>query len=181
MRAVSQNKAPQLLIYNIIKDGTEMAFISQTNRMEIRKPLKILIMDDDPFSIELFHQHLFNLGYMDVSDFQNVIGFTRALQEKPDIIFLDYGIEAESGFQLLQTIKMTTPDSHVVFISGREDVRAACESIADMDLDYIVKGDAEIISIEGAIQKLLLRQTKNKKTPAALLIGQSGPSDIADL
>lgn len=78
---------------------------------------KIFMVDDNPFSLHLYQQHLMNLGYTDIMIFDNRIACLNSLSEQPDVIFLNHGMDVLIGVEVLKKIKPVDPEIHVVFIS----------------------------------------------------------------
>lgn len=122
--------------------------------MENEKQFKIFVVDDDPFSRELYSQQLQNLGYADITVFENGAACLPALTEMPDLIFLDYSMETLNGVEVLRKIKRFNPDINVVFLSGQEDVETAVNSLKYGAFDYIVKGPRDSERIRQVLEKL---------------------------
>lgn len=115
----------------------------------------IFVVDDDPFCLNMYEQHLRNLGYEQVTPFHNGTECLEALTKQPDIIFLDYSMDILNGVEVLKKIKRFNPDIYVVFISGQEDVETAVNSLKYGAFDYIVKGTDEARRIEDVIVRIL--------------------------
>jgi DNA-binding NtrC family response regulator len=123
-------------------------------KMELLSPCKIFVVDDDPFSLQIYNQLLINLGYMDVKTFDNGTACLEALTEQPAIIFLDHSMEIMNGIEVLKKIKRFNPDIYVIFISGQEDVETAVKSLKYGAFDYIVKGNNDRDRIEKVLLKV---------------------------
>lgn len=123
--------------------------------MEQQTSLKIYVVDDDLFSLNLYKQHLHNLGYENVSAFDNGVACLNALTGQPDIIFLDHGMDILNGVEVLKKIKRFNPDIYVVFISAQEDVSTAVNSLKYGAFDYIVKGDKDMQRMEAVLSKII--------------------------
>ena len=63
--------------------------------MDTNNNFKIFLVDDDIFCLNFYRQHLINLGYQDITSFENGSGCLDGLTGLPDIIFLDHGTEDE--------------------------------------------------------------------------------------
>jgi polysaccharide export outer membrane protein len=139
---------------NIFGTIVENTVLKQIN-METNTPLKIFMVDDDMFCLNLYEQHLRNLGYSDIQTFDNGTSCLNSLMEQPDIIFLDHGMDILNGLDILKKIKRVDPDIYVVFISGQEDIQTAVNSLKYGALDYIVKRGNEAEKIEQVMVKIL--------------------------
>lgn len=127
--------------------------------------LKIFVVDDDIYYLHLFQQHLLNIGYEQISLFENGTDCLKALNEKPDIIFLDHNMDTMSGYEVLKKIKRFDPNMYVVMVSGQEDIKSAVDALKHGAFDYIQKGDDEMTKIKDVIVKIievreLLQQSK---------------------
>lgn len=125
--------------------------------------LKIFLVDDDPFCLNLYEQHLRNLGYQQLTTFENGATCLNALTQKPDIIFLDHSMDILTGVEVLKKIKRFNPDIYVVFISGQENVETAVSSLKYGAFDYIVKGENETRRMEETIKRIINVQRLLKK------------------
>ncbi|MEO6316286.1 MAG: response regulator [Chitinophagaceae bacterium] len=100
----------------------------------------IFLVDDDVLCLNLYNQFLKQLGYTNVSLFDNGNDCLVGLDEgNPEIIFLDYNMDELNGIDVLKQIKKFNPSIIVLFISGQEDIEVAVNTIKHGALDYIVK------------------------------------------
>ncbi|MFT4664591.1 MAG: DNA-binding NtrC family response regulator [Ulvibacter sp.] len=131
------------------------------------KNYKIFLVDDDLFCLNMYEQHLKNLGCEDISLFQNGTDCLNNLIEYPDVIFLDYKMDTLNGFEVLKKIKRFDPNINVVMISGQENLQTAIDTLKYGAFDYIIKGDQEIQKMEHVINRILaLRRTIDKDKPS---------------
>ncbi|MFT5668976.1 MAG: DNA-binding NtrC family response regulator [Vicingaceae bacterium] len=134
---------------------------------KIIKPKKIFIVDDDQLTSNIYAQHLKNLGYMDVSIFDNGQDCLNALIEEPTVILLDHYMKNLTGMEVLQKVKRFDPNIYVVFISGQEDISTAVEALKFGAFDYIIKGQDDIKSIEKVMIKIKnVNEMLNQKEPS---------------
>jgi DNA-binding NtrC family response regulator len=117
--------------------------------------IRIFVVDDEPFYLNVFEQYLLNLGYVDVSTFQNGNDCLTALHQKPDVVFLDYQMDDLSGYEVLKKIKRKDPNIYVVMISGQEEIGPAIESLKHGAFDYLQKGEYEEIKIKEVLDRIL--------------------------
>lgn len=122
--------------------------------MHLKKDYKIYLLDDDMFYIHIFQQHLFNLGYRDVSTFSDPFACFDKLNPVPDIIFYDHGVNFLKGLEVLKMIKRQNPDIYMIFICGHDDVETVIQSLRYGAFDYFVKGDNDVKNIENVLTKI---------------------------
>ena len=123
--------------------------------MKDQENLKIFVVDDDPFYRNLVSQFLYNLGYEDVSLFEDGLSVLKELHHKPDVIFLDHNMEVLTGYEVLKKIKRFDPNIYTVMISAQEEVKIAVNILKHGAFDYIKKGDKEEDRIKEVIDKIL--------------------------
>jgi DNA-binding NtrC family response regulator len=105
------------------------------------KSFKIFVVEDDLwYGSFLEYQLSLNPDY-------EVVKYTTGnecllnLYTGPAVITLDYSLPDMSGEELLKQIKKLSPDTHVVIISGQEDVSTAIRLLKEGAFDYIVKDE----------------------------------------
>ncbi len=123
--------------------------------MSEKNELKIFVVDDEVFYLNMFEQYIRNLGYADVTTYQVETKALGDLHKKPDVIFLDYNMDTYTGYEVLKKIKRFNPNIYVVMISGQEEIKPAVDSLKHGAFDYIQKGDNEENKISEVITKIL--------------------------
>ncbi|MEW6557843.1 MAG: response regulator [Elusimicrobiota bacterium] len=91
------------------------------------KKLKILVIDDEPATLELFIFGLKQNGYDVVTANNGKNGITKAVQEKPDLIFLDIIMPEMDGFTVCEDLKKDNQTKNIPVVlftakSGTIDV-----------------------------------------------------------
>jgi DNA-binding NtrC family response regulator len=134
--------------------------------------LRIFLVDDDLFSLHLYSGYIRNLGYSNLTLFQDGSACINSLSNDPDIIFLDHNMDNLSGFEVLKKIKRYNPNIYVVMLSAQESITTAVESLKYGAFDYIIKGDNDYERIENVIYRIkgLQEVLKRKKSPVFLSI-----------
>ena len=136
--------------------------------MQVRKDFKIFVVDGDLFSLNLYNQHLINLGYTDVSTFHQASDCFQALPQGPHIIFLDHNIDTADGVSSLKKIKRFNPDIYVIFIAGLDEVEAVVSSLKHGAFDFIVRGDNDVKTLENVIARVQRVQLLLKKNSSGV-------------
>lgn len=122
--------------------------------MERTKNLKFFIVDDDPFCRNFYQQHLINLGFKNSLLFDNGADCLRKLDLNPDIIFLDYDMAPLNGIEILQKVKQSNPQIHLLIISSQKDIAVINEAQKHGAYDYIPKGENDLEMISNAISNI---------------------------
>lgn len=117
--------------------------------------IKIFIVDDELFYLHVFKQNVLNLGYENVTTYDNGLDCINNLNKKPDVIFLDYNMGDMSGYEVLKKVKRIDPNIYVVMISSQDEIEPAIESLKHGAFDYIQKGDSEQKKIKDVLHRIL--------------------------
>ena len=105
------------------------------------RSMKVLIIDDDPASLNLAKQWLKRDGHNLVTAENGEDGLRKAVEESPDLILLDVQMPGKNGFQVCQALKSDSRlrNIPVIFLSAADDPR---EKVKGLDLgavDYVTK------------------------------------------
>ncbi|MEM7373638.1 MAG: response regulator [Bacteroidota bacterium] len=135
----------------------------------MEKNLKIFLVDDEIFCLNLYQQMIHNLGFEDVSTFQNGYRCLEQLDQAPDVIFLDHHMHAIEGFDLLKKIKRRNPDLFVIILSGQESLQLAVDALKFGAFDYLVKGDQEEEKIGKVLQRIMeINRVEKQNKPSII-------------
>lgn len=102
-------------------------------------PSKILIVDDEPFNLDLLEQELSDLGYAVVRAETGAAALTQIDKIAPDLVLLDYLMPGMNGIEVLQTIRKTQNDLPIVMITAYGTIDLAVEAIKAGADDFITK------------------------------------------
>lgn len=122
--------------------------------MRVKTDFKIFVLDGNMFTLNIYQQHLINLGFTDISLYHNATECINELPNQPDIIFLDHSINFSTGVDVLKKIKRFNPDIYVIFIAGLEDVETVIESLKYGAFDFIVRGENDVKTLDNVIDKI---------------------------
>ena len=131
------------------------------------KTYKVFLVDDDVKTLIMLKHKLENLPDHKIK--ANVFAYGEncldKMNENPDIIVLDYYLnaireDAQNGLQILKQIKAIKPDTHVIMVSGQEDMQTALETIREGAYDYIIKNDRTMQRLLLVINKIILEHER---------------------
>ena len=82
-------------------------------------PRKVLIIDDDADTLRLLENPLRSAGRKIVSAFNGEVGFSKAKEERPDVILLDLMLPGIGGLEVAKMLKedSVTKDIPIIFIT----------------------------------------------------------------
>jgi DNA-binding NtrC family response regulator len=122
--------------------------------MKTNNKIKIFLVDDDLFCLNIYQQGIKNLGYVDVSSFSDGKGCIDNLNQRPNVVFLDHNMDNLNGFEVLKRIKSFDPNIYIIMVSAQEDIKTAVSSFKYGVFDYIVKGNNELKKIENVLLRI---------------------------
>ncbi|HTK05373.1 MAG TPA: response regulator [Candidatus Eisenbacteria bacterium] len=105
---------------------------------------KILVVDDDPFTRDIFRLALEKAGFKVVAAEDGLAGLKAAAAEKPDVIMLDLMMPKMDGFETLAKLKAdphTRPIPVIILSSMRQDEDVA-RAMKGGAAAYMKKGQA---------------------------------------
>ena len=124
------------------------------------KKYKIFIVDDNNMFLKVMYKFLSQNEKFDVHAISTGRECINRLNEKPDIISLDYTLPDYNGREIFEKVTEITPQTNVIIVSGQNDINTAIELLKLGAYDYIVKGvdtrDKILIAIEKIIEKIEL-------------------------
>lgn len=131
---------------------------------------RILVVDDDPFIIELLRDFLSAAGFNLTLLEDPVAGLELAQRGRYDVILLDIMMPRLDGLSFLERIKQIENPPEVIMITARSDAALVTRAMKAGAFDYIVKPIS--------IQRLIMA-TKNALARRALQT-HSGPENPPD-
>lgn len=101
---------------------------------------RVLVIDDDPGSVNLFHTLLNSEGYEVIKAYGGKEGVDKAFQCKPDLILLDLMMPEFNGFDVLDKLKTTQETNMIpVIIITAKDLTLAEKEKLNRDVALVVK------------------------------------------
>ena len=100
---------------------------------------RILIVDDEPFNLELLAQELRDLGYDIARARDGVEALARAESYRPDLVLLDYMMPGMNGLEVLQELRKGESDVPVVMVTAHGSIDVAVQAMKLGAHDFIPK------------------------------------------
>ena len=102
-------------------------------------PSRILIVDDEPFNLDLLEQELTELGYAIDRASNGAEALRRIERAVPDLVLLDYQMPDMNGVEVLRAIRQNDSDLPVVIITAHGSIERAVEAIKAGADDFVTK------------------------------------------
>jgi two-component system response regulator RpaA len=92
----------------------------ETSSVDRVRPVRILIVEDEPALSDIFATVLKSNGYQVEQAYDGVEGLDKALHREPDAILLDLLMPIKDGFEVLHDLKLNqkTADIPVIILSN---------------------------------------------------------------
>lgn len=118
---------------------------------------KILIVDDDPFILDMYVLKFKESGFQVETAQDGKSGLKKAKDVHPDAILLDVVMPAMDGFDVLQELKKSLPQPlpKIILLTNlgqKEDVDRGLQLGAD---DYVIKAHFTPTEVVNKIKKIL--------------------------
>ncbi|MEZ0542339.1 sigma-54-dependent transcriptional regulator [Fibrella arboris] len=117
---------------------------------------KILIIDDNNDICVLLERFLTKQKYKTASAQRGEDGLTLLRRESYDLVICDFKLPDTDGLEMLRRIKVLSPNTAVIIITGYSDVRIAVQALKYGAFDYVTKPllpDEILYTIKSAIDK----------------------------
>ena len=105
---------------------------------KIKTQYKIFVVEDNILYAQILKKQLTDDGYL-VKVFHNGRDFMASLDEKPDVVTLDYTLPDMTGYDGLKKIQKRMPGTNVIIISAQENINTAIDLMKNGAYDYIMK------------------------------------------
>jgi two-component system response regulator AtoC len=99
---------------------------------------KVFIVEDNVLYARILKKQLTDDNYQ-VKVFHNGTDFIECLNEKPDVVTLDYTLPDMTGKDVLERVQKDLPSAHVIVISAQENINTAIYLMKNGAYDYIMK------------------------------------------
>ena len=126
---------------------------------------RIMVVDDDERTVEIFHDKLEHSGYevLTAQSAEEALGQLNKF--KPAIIITDLKMPGMSGLDLLARVREHMPDTEVIVVTGHEDMSTAVAAMKAGAFDYIVK-PVDLKQVDALVARCLAEQELNRRVEA---------------
>ncbi|HEY6378844.1 MAG TPA: response regulator [Candidatus Dormibacteraeota bacterium] len=123
--------------------------------------IDVLLIEDDPAVLEMYQLKLSLDGYHVSVATDGEAGVARAIELRPDIIFLDIRLPKKDGFAVLQELREReeTKEIPVIILSNYGEQDLVERGLKLGALEYVIKADTTPSSLSGGIGRWLGQQS----------------------
>ena len=118
---------------------------------------KILLVEDDPFLLDMYSTKFKDVGFNIVVAQDGEMAITKAKEERPDLVLLDVVLPKKDGFEVLKTLKSysATAGIPVILLTNLgldSDVKRGLELGAQ---SYIIKAHFTPTEVVAKVKEVL--------------------------
>jgi len=154
-----------------IKDRVLEYLAVKKLRMD-RKPM-VLVVDDEEVARRNLEHILSKENYTVVTAASGTEAFGKLAQAEFDVVLTDFRMEKVDGMEVLARIKMRSPDTEVIMITGYATIDTAVEAMKKGAFHYIPK-PFKIDDVRTTVRQALDKRTYKQDTRGSVLCF-SGP------
>jgi len=132
----------------------------------INTQYKVFVVEDNTLYAQVLKKQLTDDGHT-VKVFHNGRDFIASLDEKPDLVTLDYTLPDMTGHDVLKKIQRRMPDTNVIIISAQENINTAIDLMKNGAYDYIMKAPDTREKLSNIIKNI--RETEQLRSENFLL------------
>ena len=121
--------------------------------MEPRKEL-VFIVEDDVFYAEMIQESLKLKGYENIEIFTSAKACIDQMYKMPFIIVLDYNLDGDNGVAVLNEVMDFTPNTHVILMSGQDEISVAVDLLKKGAFNYIKKDFQAFDELKECLMKI---------------------------
>src|SRR5688500_5798442 len=129
------------------------------------RPLRILVVDDDPAMVGAITALVGTEGHQVITAYDGLTAVRRFREERPDIVLLDLAMPGPDGFSVAGQIR-AQGDAPMVVVAGGSSEAAKVRALGIGADDYLVKpfGRAELRARIAAVMRRADRSTPSPST-----------------
>ncbi len=104
-------------------------------------PARILVVDDDPDTVDIISRHLQREGFVAIEAFSGADCLRIARESEVDVILLDLMMPEMDGFHVCQELKddPKTLEIPIILVTARDDIEARAEGIRLGASEFLTK------------------------------------------
>ena len=100
---------------------------------------RVLVVDDDPATVELLQEFLVAKGYEVLTASDGAEALQKVKEERPHVILLDIHMPKMDGLEVLRQVKAIDPTVSVIMVTGVNEEAIGRKAMELGAFDYIVK------------------------------------------
>lgn len=120
-------------------------------------PIKILIIDDEAMLRESFKNYFEDEDAFVLEASNGAEGIELCLKERPDLVITDLRMPVMNGFDVIEQLKVVTPEIPIIVVSGQGTTNDVIAAIRLGAWDYITKPILKLEELSIVVQRVLER------------------------
>lgn len=127
----------------------------------MKRPIKVLIIEDDPNIVELIQLYVDNIGFSSISAYDGEEGLELFFSESPDCIILDIMLPKINGWEVCKAIRLEDKQIPIIMLTGKGETYDIVNGLGIGADDYIVKpfDPNELIArVKSALRRTILSE-----------------------
>jgi signal transduction histidine kinase len=135
-------------------------YSAEMNTIGIEKPIKVLIVEDDPSDVKLVRLVLFSSTRRHEVKVAGClsIAIERLHDGAFDVVLLDMGLPDSKGIDTVLKVHTEFPDIPIVVLTGLDDEETGIRAVRIGAQDYLVKGDVPATLLTRTIRYAIERK-----------------------
>jgi len=125
---------------------------------DVTKPVRVLVVDDEPTLLRALEALLKKKGYDVVGLDSPIVATQKLAAEDFDVALLDIKMPQLSGLELLNAVKHRRPEIEVIMMTGHATVETALQAVKSGAYDYLTKPFDDIELVARAVAKAAERK-----------------------
>ncbi len=124
-------------------------------------PYKILIVDDEPFNLDLLEQELTDQGYAIERANDGEEALKKIDSSQPDLVLLDYNMPGLNGIEVLKELRKKECDVPAIMLTAHGTIERAVMAIKEGAYDFLTKPfepDHIILTVKKALEQERLKR-----------------------
>ena len=134
---------------------------------------KILIIDDEKPTLNMFRLFLTALGYGVLTAENGEAGIQKFKEESPPVVLTDVKMPGISGMDVLEQIKKISPETEVIVITGHGDMELAIKAL-NLDATDFINKPVQRQSLNQALKRAEDRIARRKSPPDSIKVEAEG-------
>ena len=143
--------------------------------MRDAKRTKILIVDDEPSSLELLAVYLRDKGFAVECAVNGAECAAKVVSFVPDIVILDVRLPDRDGIEILKELRADENPPYIIIVTAFHDMDTTIKAIRSGAFEYIPK-PIDVDELERAIERAMkLSKTRRTRARTASRPGKTFP------
>ena len=126
---------------------------------------RILIVDDDPFTLELLTESLSEQGFQTVAAQDGQRALEILSRGEFQVALMDLSLPGIEGMDLVREVNATAPETAVIIMTGYPTLDSAIQALRHGAGDYIVK-PFKVQEVAAAVEKALAQRSMKAEIAA---------------